>query len=130
MLTFFRRELVVPADLSRLPEVRAFADEVGLQCGFDADDCYAIKASLNEAVANAVEHGSRNPADEVHIEAVSEGGSLVLYVRDRGTFRPRVWRGGEISERGRGLDFIGQLMDEVDVRPGRDGTEVRMVKRC
>jgi anti-sigma regulatory factor (Ser/Thr protein kinase) len=128
-LTISRRELVVPADLSRLPEVRAFAEEVALECGFSPDDRYAIKSSLNEAVANAVEHGSHMPDDEVRIEAVVEAGSLVLYVRDTGTFRPRVWRGGEISERGRGLDFIGQLMDEVDVRPGRGGTEVRMVKR-
>jgi anti-sigma regulatory factor (Ser/Thr protein kinase) len=128
-LTIFRRELVVPADLSRLPEVRAFAEEVALECGFSPDDRYAIKSSLNEAVANAVEHGSHAPDDEVRIEAATEAGSLVLYVRDTGTFRPRVWRGGEISERGRGLDFIGRLMDEVDVRPGRGGTEVRMVKR-
>ena len=29
----------------------------------------------------------------------------------------------------RGLHFLGQMMDEVDVRPGSGGTEVRMLKR-
>jgi len=129
LLTMPRRELVVPADLAQLPEIRKFADAVARESGLSEGDCYRVKSALNEAVANAIEHGSHRPDDEVAIEVTSEGGSLVFYVRDSGTFRPRVWRGGEISERGRGLDFIGQMMDEVDVRPGKGGTEVRMVKR-
>ena len=128
-MAFSRRELIVPAELSRLPEVRAFAEELAYEFGFDADAAYQVKAAVNEAVANAIEHGSHAPSDEVRIEAVEEEQALAVYVADTGTFRPRVWRGGEISERGRGLDFIGQMMDEVDVRPGKGGTEVRMLKR-
>jgi serine/threonine-protein kinase RsbW len=128
-LAFSRRELTIPAELSRLPAVREFADAVARDFGFGADGRYQVKSALNEAVANAIEHGSESAADTVVVEAGAEGGALVLRVRDGGRFRPRVWRGGEIAERGRGLDFIGQMMDEVDVRPGRGGTEVRMLKR-
>lgn len=128
-LAFSRRDLVVSAELSRLPQARAFAEDAARDFGFDEEAQYQVKCAVNEAVANAIEHGSATPRDEVAIEAAQEEGALALYVRDSGSFRPRVWRGGEISERGRGLDFITQMMDEVDVRPGRDGTEVRMLKR-
>jgi serine/threonine-protein kinase RsbW len=128
-LAFSRRELTVPAELSRLPQVRAFAEASALEYGFGGDIAFQIKSAASEAVANAIEHGSDGPRDEVVLEAVDEGGCFVLYVRDRGSFRPRVTRGGGLPERGRGLQFLGQMMDEVDVRPGRSGTEVRMVKR-
>jgi anti-sigma regulatory factor (Ser/Thr protein kinase) len=128
-LAFSRRELTVPAELSQLPAVRAFAEEAAREFGFDADDRYIVKSAINEAMANAIEHGSAETTDVVQVEAVAEEGALVFYVRDTGTFRPRVWRGGDMSERGRGLDFIGRMMDEVDVRPTDGGTEVRMLKR-
>ena len=129
VLAFSRRELSLPAELSRLPEVRAFADEAAREYGFGGDVAFQIKSAASEAAANAIEHGSDGPGDEVTLEAVEEAGAFVLYVRDNGSFRPRVTRGGELPERGRGLHFLGQMMDEVDVRPGRGGTEVRMVKR-
>jgi anti-sigma regulatory factor (Ser/Thr protein kinase) len=34
-----------------------------------------------------------------------------------------------MPERGRGLAFLGQLMDEVDIKPGVDGTVLRFCKR-
>jgi anti-sigma regulatory factor (Ser/Thr protein kinase) len=119
----------VPADLSRLPEARAFAEKCALEYGFGADIAFQIKSAVSEAVANAVEHGSNGSADEVALEAGEEVGAFVIYVRDTGSFRPRVSRGSDLPERGRGLQFLDQMMDEVDVRPGSNGTEVRMVKR-
>jgi serine/threonine-protein kinase RsbW len=128
-VTYSARRLSLPAELSRLPEVRAFAEESATEYGFPGDIAYQIKSAASEAVANAIEHGSSGPGDEVTLEAAEEEGAFVLYVRDSGTFRPRVARGGDLPERGRGLQFLGQMMDEVDVRPGRHGTEVRMLKR-
>jgi anti-sigma regulatory factor (Ser/Thr protein kinase) len=127
-LAFSRRELTVTAELSKLPQIRDFANKAANDFGFGEDAVFQVKSAVNEAVANAIEHGSV-AGDEVSIEAMDEGGALVFYVRDSGTFRPRVWRGGEVAERGRGLDFISQMMDDLDVRPGPDGTEVRMEKR-
>jgi anti-sigma regulatory factor (Ser/Thr protein kinase) len=49
-------------------------------------------------------------------------------VQDTGRFRPRVMR-GELSESGRGLEFMRVLMDEVDLRPGHGGTLMRFAKR-
>lgn len=127
-MAFSQRELTISAELSRLPQVRAFADEAAREYGFGDDVAFQIKAAASEAVANAIEHGSAGNHDQVQLEALEEGGGFVLYVRDGGSFRPMVSRRGDLPERGRGLQFLGQMMDEVDVRPGAGGTEVRMVK--
>src|SRR3712207_6040154 len=96
----------LPADLSRLPDARAFAEESAREYGFADDVAYQIKSAISEAVANAIEHGSSAAGDEVELEAVEEGGSFVLYVRDSGSFRPRVHSRGDLPERGRGLHFL------------------------
>jgi anti-sigma regulatory factor (Ser/Thr protein kinase) len=40
-----------------------------------------------------------------------------------------VTREGAFPEGGRGLEFMRLMMDEVDLRPGSDGTRLRLVKR-
>jgi Histidine kinase-like ATPase domain len=45
-------------------------------------------------------------------------------VTDRGS-----WREKRDSDRGRGLDLIRALLDDVEVTPGERGTVVRMTKR-
>jgi anti-sigma regulatory factor (Ser/Thr protein kinase) len=84
---------------------------------------------MSEAVTNAIQHGSSSELDPIWLTAVAEGDSLVLCVRDTGRFIPRVRRSAELPESGRGLDFMRRLMDEVDLRPGPDGTLLRFSKR-
>ncbi len=127
---FSERVLSLPADLSRLLEARRFAEEAAADFGFDEATQQQVKLAANEAVANAMEHGSRTPADEVALQAVEEEGALAIYIRDAGSFVPRMMHRGAMPERGRGLAFMDLLMDEVEVRPGSDGTEVRLVKRA
>jgi anti-sigma regulatory factor (Ser/Thr protein kinase) len=126
---FVERRQTIPADIARLREARAFADEAAAECGFADDVRYQIKLVMSEAVANAIQHGSSSTTDPIDITAVTEEGALVFYVADTGSFVPRIEPRGELPERGRGLEFMGQLMDDVDVRPGRDGTVLRFAKR-
>ena len=126
---FTERTLAIPADLSRLPEARQFAESMAGQFGFDSAVRQQIKLAINEAVANAVEHGSRSPEDAVELRAASEDGALAIYVRDTGTFVPRMSPRGSLPERGRGMAFMDMLMDDVRVFPGGDGTVVRLTKR-
>lgn len=111
-----------------MPEARAFADEAAAAAGFGERDRYSIKMAFGEAVANAIEHGS-SAGDHIDLRATVEGEDFVLYVRDYGTFVPRVDPRGELPERGRGLAFMAEMMDEVDLDPARDGTRLRLVKR-
>jgi anti-sigma regulatory factor (Ser/Thr protein kinase) len=126
---FVGAELTLPAELSRLSDARAWADGAAESFGFDEMVRYQIKMAVSEGVANAVEHGSSSSSDEIHLRAVPEGGSLAFYIRDTGRFIPRVSQRGEMPERGRGLAFLGQLMDEVDIKPSANGTELRFCKR-
>jgi anti-sigma regulatory factor (Ser/Thr protein kinase) len=88
-----------------------------------------VKLAMSEAVTNAIQHGSSSPSDPIKIVVGSEGGALVFEVLDTGRFRPRVKRRGELTESGRGLEFMRVLMDEVDLRAGETGTLMRFTKR-
>lgn len=123
-----QRERQVRADFAVLPAVRDFADEAAVAAGFAADDRYAIKMAFGEAVANAIEHGS-SPGDPIDLRACVEDVALALYVCDTGTFVPRVAPRGELPERGRGMEFMQRMMDDVQIEVRPDGTVVRLSKR-
>ena len=93
--------------------------------GGDEPALSEIALAVNEACANAIEHAyPPGPASfDVTAEAIGEGDGteIVVVVRDRGRWRPA--RG---ETRGRGLTIMHEAMDEVEVKPTADGTEVVM----
>jgi anti-sigma regulatory factor (Ser/Thr protein kinase) len=129
MADFQRREHSIQADLGRLKEARDFAARAAADFGLNTNACYDVKVAMSEAVTNAIRHGSSSPRDPIRIAVMAEGAALVFEVLDTGRFIPRVMRRGELSESGRGLEFMRVLMDDVDLRPGRDGTLMRFIKR-
>jgi anti-sigma regulatory factor (Ser/Thr protein kinase) len=129
MVNFKPREHSILADLRLLKEARDFAARAAADFGLDGAACYDVKLAMSEAVTNAIQHGSSSPTDPIEIGIVAEGGTLVFEVRDTGRFRPRVMRRGELSESGRGLEFMRLVMDEVDLRTGNGGTLMRFAKR-
>jgi anti-sigma regulatory factor (Ser/Thr protein kinase) len=129
MVNFKPREHSILADLRLLKEARDFAERAAADFGLDGAACYDVKLAMSEAVTNSIQHGSSSPTDPNKIGIAAEGGSLVFEVRDTGRFRPRVTRRGELSESGRGLEFMRLVMDEVDLRPGNGGTLMRFAKR-
>jgi anti-sigma regulatory factor (Ser/Thr protein kinase) len=88
-----------------------------------------VKLAMSEAVTNAIQHGSSSPDDAILIAAIADADGLAFEIRDTGRFIPRVTRGDEMSESGRGLDFMRLLMDDVQVHPSDDGTLLRFTKR-
>ena len=128
---FGRQQLTIKADLSRLAEVRRFADRASRAYGFPPDVCYQIKLAMSEAVANAIEHGSTTPDDPIRLQVVHEGDALAFYVSDGGTFiePSMVYDHDLMDERGRGLGFIELLMDDVSINPSPEGTVIRFAKR-
>ena len=129
MADFQPREHSMQADLERLKEARDFAERAAADFGFDGNACYDVKLAMSEAVTNAIEHGSSSQSDPIKIAVLAEGPALVFEVLDTGRFRPRVRRRGELSESGRGLEFVRLVMDDVDLRPGAKGTLMRFIKR-
>jgi anti-sigma regulatory factor (Ser/Thr protein kinase) len=126
---FKPRQHSINADLSRLKEARDFAERAGAEFGLRGESLYMVKLAMSEAVTNAIQHGSSRPSDPIRLAVLEEGGALVFEVEDTGHFVPRVRRRGEVPERGRGLEFMRQLMDDVHLRPRPEGTLLRFVKR-
>jgi anti-sigma regulatory factor (Ser/Thr protein kinase) len=129
-MDFEPREHSMRADLGRLKEARDFAERAAADFGLDGAACYDVKLAMSEAVTNAIQHGSSSPSDPIRILVLAEGPALVFEVLDTGRFVPRVSRrGGELSESGRGLEFMRVLMDDVHLHPRAEGTLMRFTKR-
>ena len=125
----------VPGQLEALTpaveEVMAVARQMECSQGKE----FEIETALREALANAIQHGSRNDPDkrvEVCVACDPARGILIV-VRDPGagfdpTSIPSPVRGRNLyRHHGRGIYLINQLMDEVSFDKG--GTEIRMLKR-
>ena len=124
-----RRALSIPARLERLAEVREFVDHAASAAGFDEAERYEVKLALNEAVTNAIRHGSESPDDRVEILVTEHDGQLDLSVADSGVFVHRFELRRQLAEGGRGLAFIAELMDGLEVCPEYEGTTIRFSKR-
>jgi anti-sigma regulatory factor (Ser/Thr protein kinase) len=126
---FRPREATIPADSAQIGRARAFADIAANAYGFEYDARFAFRMAISEVVANAIEHGSSTTDDVVRLRAVEEDGGLAFYVTDVGSFTPPDQLSDELRERGRGMEMIRWLMDELDVRTGYEGTVIRFAKR-
>jgi serine/threonine-protein kinase RsbW len=128
---FGRQEMTIRADLSRLAEVRLFAERACRAFGFSPSVSYQIRLAMSEAVANAIEHGSTSADDLIRLQVVHEGDALAFYVSDNGTFiEPEMVFDHDVyDERGRGLGLLELLMDDVAINPSPDGTVIRFAKR-
>lgn len=80
-----------------------------------------ILVACGEACNNVVEHAYGAAPGPLEVDLRMVGGSVEIAVRDYGTWRPEADRGG-----GWGLDLTRALMDSVDVRARKKGTQVVM----
>ena len=88
--------------------------------GIDPEDAMLLELVVGEAAANALEHAYGAGRGPVELEArLDPGGVCVLTVRDRGRWRPAP---ADPAQRGRGLQLIRALSDQLEVRRGEQGT--------
>ena len=104
--------------------------------GLDADSIDEIKLAIIEACINAMEHsGSEDRKVSVDFEIGEE--ALTIQISDRGQgfdlslARDQLEQRREAGTRTRGwgLQIMEELMDEVRVESGENGTVITMVKR-
>ena len=122
--------LTLPPSSSSLPELRrAVARSLG-----DVDDEVVadVLLALDEAVSNAVRHGS-DAGDPVLVSVESDGEWVEMSVRDGGP-TPRLPRlpaepPPALHTGGRGLWLILQLVDEVRLQRVGEGTRLVMRRR-
>lgn len=95
---------------------------------WDSDTLLAVRLSVEEALANAIQHGNQqDPAKNVHLQfdLNRQKHQVAITVKDEGKgFKPSAVR----PNKGYGLILIHQLMDEV--RFNAKGNQVKMTKKC
>ena len=106
---------------------RAVIDFASL-CGYGSEAVDDIELAVGEALANAVEHGTKD-LGFVSVSCKYDGETLEIEVRDDGPgFEHQVQvRRDQLSIRGFGITIMRTTMDEV--RYSAPGNAVRLLKR-
>jgi serine/threonine-protein kinase RsbW len=122
--------LTLPPTSSCLPDLRRTV--AGMLGGVDEEVVADVLLALDEAVSNAIRHGSRGGAPVV-VTVNSDGEWVEMSVHDGGP-TPRLPRLPDeappaLHTGGRGLWLILQLVDEVRLQRVGDGTRLIMRRR-
>ena len=123
------REVWLAAKPAELAETRRMADEAATSYGLKEPERFAFAFAVNEAVSNAIEHGSASPEGTIRIRFAEERDALVFSVQDYGRFAAQPTFQEEPSSRGRGLALMATMVEELGLCRGSTGTLVRLAKR-
>jgi serine phosphatase RsbU (regulator of sigma subunit)/anti-sigma regulatory factor (Ser/Thr protein kinase) len=105
--------------------LRRWLEEVGI----DGETRDAALVAIGEAVANAIDHGSRGDDTQiVKVELAVRDDRLIASVSDSGQWQPGVE--GHFSGRGRGHLIMEALTEDVDIDTDPQGTIVTLRLAC
>lgn len=113
---------VWPARAEAAVRIRGELREWLVRSAVPAEVVADVLIATNEAVANAIEHGSLDGNAAIRLRAERVDGRLRIEVVDAGTTALRV----PDPDRGRGMAMMRAVMDVVELRPSPTGTTVRM----
>ena len=92
--------------------------------GASSEESQDIRMAAHEAACNSMEHAYGFEEATFQLDAMRDNGEVRIVVRDTGG-----WREPRKSDRGRGLELMRALMDEVELEAGDAGTTVRMRRK-
>ena len=116
--------LTLPAEPGSLARLRRRLARFLHATGASELEQYEVTLTICEAAGNAIEH-AYGPGDaSFDVEVAFDSGELTASVRDSGS-----WREKRGEFRGRGLNIIEDLMDEVKIERDEVGTVIRMRRR-
>jgi serine phosphatase RsbU (regulator of sigma subunit)/anti-sigma regulatory factor (Ser/Thr protein kinase) len=92
--------------------------------GASDEESQDIRMAAHEAACNSMEHAYGFEEATFSLDAAHDSDLVSIVVSDKGG-----WREPRESDRGRGLDLMRALMDEVELEAGDAGTTVRMKRR-
>jgi len=133
-----RRRLRVGADLGNLAGVRDFVMEMATLASLDTGAAQGVRLAVDEAMANIIQHGYRDSAGEVEIEAEAGPEGLLIRLRDTAPpynplDRPPPALDVPLEERpfgGMGVQLIRENVDTVEHRvTAAGGNELTMFRR-
>ncbi|MEA2351719.1 MAG: hypothetical protein QOJ14_133 [Thermoleophilaceae bacterium] len=113
--------LRVPAIPEAVGDVRRSLRRWLEQTGATDEESHSILVAAGEACANSIEHAYGPDDAELEVAAHLDAGVVRLTVHDFGQ-----WRAPRGEHRGRGLELMRAMMDDVAVTNRDDGTIVEM----
>jgi serine phosphatase RsbU (regulator of sigma subunit)/anti-sigma regulatory factor (Ser/Thr protein kinase) len=117
-------EMTLDARPSVLAGLRSVLGRWLTVVGADEGEVFNIALAASEGAANAIEHAYGAREGTFAVSCQIDGGQVRVVIADGGR-----WRETRPYGRGRGLQLMRSLVDEVDVLRGEDGTTVTLVKR-
>jgi len=132
-----KEELVVPAQMHHLREIRDFITFIGKKYKFDDKITNSFKLVVDEACTNIVRHGYRDIKDgKITIRAIIRRLSLTIVLIDQGkSFDPRQVKNPNLDEYveigkkgGLGIFMMRKLMDDIQYHITSHGNELRLTK--
>ena len=128
--------LRIPGQTSELARVRRHVEAWAEEAGLSARAARQVRTAVDEAVANAIEHGMEDRAGTVTVSASLTPEGLVVSIRHRGDrFDPTAPPEPLAKVRARralhgyGLHLLRALVDELAYSHRSGTNEVRIVKR-
>lgn len=128
-----RVEIFLPSTLGYEKVARGAAEAVAEEMGFSRDRIEDLKTAVSEACVNAIEHGNlENGQVAVTVYLTAQPERLEISVEDAGLqiIPDELPRPGrlESDNRGWGMFFIAQMVDEVEIaRLPNGGNQVKMI---
>lgn len=124
-----KREVWLVAKPTELAETRRMAEEAAASYGLKESERFEFAFAVNEAVSNAIEHGSPSPEGTIRLSFAEERNALVFSVQDYGEFTPQGKMYDQPTSRGRGLALMATMVEELGLCRGSTGTLVQLTKR-
>lgn len=120
---WLQKQIVLPNNIRKVPQLAAFMGEVCKAVGYDADTTMQLNLALEEAVVNVMNYAyPKDVRGEIHIEARTDDTYLQFTITDNGTpFDPTAKKDADTSlplaERpigGLGIHLVRQIMDAMN----------------
>lgn len=117
--------LTVAAHADRLAGLRRALKAWFAAAAVPHDLASDLVAAANEACSNSIEHAYRDMAGEHEVEltATCDTETVAIVVTDSGGWKPR---SADPGTRGRGIDMMRALTENLDIDNTESGTTVRM----
>lgn len=132
-------------NFSFVPGIRSCISRTAYNFGFDDREAYHIEIVIDEICNNAIEYGSKKKGGKIKLECKFHKNEMEFILKDFGGKQFNVddalQKGfdllkEEVSKaatqepsRGRGLIIVKKLVDRLEIKTGKKGTQVRIIKK-
>ncbi|HQU71767.1 MAG TPA: SpoIIE family protein phosphatase, partial [Calditrichia bacterium] len=132
-----KEEIIVPATMAHLKEVRDFIEHIGKKYRFSDKVINSFKLVVDEACTNIIRHGYLDIKDgKITVRAIIRRLSLTIAIIDQGrSFDPRQMKNPDLEKYvqigkkgGLGIFMMRKLMDDIQYNLTSKGNELRLTK--